>query len=253
MEIYLDYESHFDAKELRPLYSFGFGHFTSFLVDSKGIFFWDEHVQRLKRNYLSLYQENSTIDFERAKSFILEKNFTGKGRITIFKKDNEKDAILFEFFKELPQEENIKIKTMARTFKNHESLKLPSYAESFSLLKQTRKEGFHDVLFTSEGGDILECSTSNIVAIKKDNKICMPSGSGIFHGIVENKFKSFLNKNNLTYSCEPIKSNEVQNLFLLNSVKLIKRACSLDNRILLEDDFSLNLKNDFLNYLYEQR
>ncbi len=225
--------------------------FTSFRTHFKKVPFLNEHLDRLEKGCQFLFGKN--VDKESILGALkpyLEKD--QKIRITIFKSNDDLKFIIQE--SPLIDSGNISL-TKAMKIKTQglipPFLKTGNYLESNLEVKRANSLGFDDIIFTDFRKNILECSTSNIFAIK--NKcIFTPSVNGSFlNGITRQKIIEMLNEEKMEVCEKEIGFLDLLNsdeIFITNAVKGIRSVTRVED-IKFMDDFTKEIKSNFFQFI----
>lgn len=224
---------------------FGRGVFETILIKEKPIFL-KEHICRLNRgiellelgdkikeDFLDKEIEKLHLRNKALKVLVSSKNIILKERDIPYSKEDYKNGF------------KLKISKVIRNSTSHlVHIKSINYMDNLLENKKAKKEGYNEVIFLNEKGDLTEGSTSNIFLVK-DNKLYTPKiESGLLNGII----RKYILKNT---NCEEVKLtlNDLINsdeVFITNSLLGIMKVISIEDKIFSEHKFTESINRKYL-------
>lgn len=213
---------------------FGRGVFETILLLDNPILL-EEHLKRLKKGALNL-DIPFNLNKESVEEFIKEKNIKDKAlKITLTEKN-----IIYSYrdipYKEEDYERGFSLK-LSKVIRNSTSkltyLKSTCYVENLIEKEEAKMEGFDEVIFLNEKGEITEGATSNIFFIK-DKKIYTPRVTcGLLDGIIRKWVVGNFKVEKGCYNIGDLKNSE--GIFITNSLLGIMEVRSFDGKIFLKN------------------
>lgn len=183
---------------------YGYGVFETIKVLNRKPIYLLEHFNRIE-NSSKVLGINIDLDFENFKNKIMneinkfEKD-TFALRISFLKNKENSDIIINKreiVYTRKMYEDGFKL-TFSKILKNETSKvvyhKTLNYLENLIELKNSKEEGYNEVIFLNTKGYISECATSNIFVIKNKKLYTPKIESGILNGIIRGKIISHFKK-----------------------------------------------------------
>ena len=99
--------------------------------------------------------------------------------------------------------------------------KTTSYLENITALRQARRRGFFDAIFTNESDEVTEGSISNIFFVKKNRIVTPPVEAGLLPGITRKKIMECARNTGISLSEASVPLAELgrfESSFVTNSV-----------------------------------
>ena len=122
-------------------------------------------------------------------------------------------------------------------------LKSTCYIENIMEKEKAKDEGFDEVIFLNERGELTEGATSNIYFIK-NNKICTPKVScGLLDGIIRGWIKNNFQVEEGCYNIEDLRNSE--GIFISNSLLGIMRVSQFEEEFFGEKDLIEEIKSKY--------
>ncbi|AZR74855.1 hypothetical protein BBF96_07210 [Anoxybacter fermentans] len=234
---------------------YGYGLFETIKVYNGKIYFFKEHMERLKRGCEILNLELKiplNIIEEYCYKLIRKNNLNDGGIRVAYSKNKDKYCLLIttrgNIYKEEIYKKGFKL-CFADIKRNPESplvrIKSNNYIENILSLEKARKKGFDEAVFENVYGKICEGTISNIFFIK-DNVVYTPSVScGILPGIIRNKVMNIVKKLNLKLKTGQYHKDDLFNadeIFITNSLLDVMPVNQLEYK-------KFNLKRNFITRL----
>ncbi|WP_300350424.1 aminotransferase class IV [Clostridium sp.] len=213
---------------------FGRGVFETILLKRKCVFL-EEHLERLREGCKILDLE-CNISKEEVESFVERENIKNKAlKITV----TEKNIIIS--LREIPYNKKnydegfaLKIsKVLRNSTSNLTYIKSTCYVENLIEKEKGRKEGFSEVIFLNERGEITEGATSNLFFLKENNIYTPKVRSGLLNGIIRKWIIKNYSVIEGSYTLEDLKNSD--GIFLTNSLMGIMKVNRLENLMFNEN------------------
>jgi len=175
-------------------YQFGYGLFETIRCE-KGIpLFIEEHYKRMSHGAKEL-KMTFPIDIEDLKGWLKQvlsanKLLNARVKVLVSKKAEEKFnvLILVSGIEKPPSSYSLCTKTLVRDTKSASFVnKTTSRADSFISYKGANENGFNDMLYLNEKGELLECTRANIFLVLEDKLITPNLEAGILSGVTRGK------------------------------------------------------------------
>ncbi|MDZ5253369.1 aminotransferase class IV [Clostridium sp. LIBA-8841] len=225
---------------------FGRGVFETIHVLKEGVFL-KEHLKRLKEGCEAL-EIPFNINEEDLKEFIKNEKINNKAlKITVTEKNIIYSTRNITYS---PDDYNrgfsLKLSDVRRNSTSKLTyLKSTCYIENIMEKERAKDEGFDEVIFLNERGELTEGATSNLYFIK-DNKIHTPKVScGLLNGII----RKWIEKNFLveegSYTIDDLRNSE--GIFISNSLLGIMKVRQFEDEFFGEKDLIEEIKKKYDN------
>lgn len=225
---------------------FGRGIFETIHVVKEGIFLRD-HLKRLKEGCETL-KIPFNINEEELKEFIKNEKISNKAlKITLTEKN-----IIYST-RNIPYSSDdynrgfsLKLSDVRRNSTSKLTyLKSTCYVENIMEKENAKNEGFDEVIFLNERGELTEGATSNVYFIK-DNKIHTPKVScGLLDGIIRKWIKKNFSVEEGCYNIDDLRNSE--GIFISNSLLGIMRVSQFEDKFFGEKDLIEEIKKKYNN------
>lgn len=195
--------------------------FTTIKVINGNPIAFNQHLEKLKMDYASLFKKELTVDEDEIMDQLKQDRYQkGVWRLNIFTEKNS----YYRLTQEPPlKKKSFSIKIYPKPFyEKFPMFKKQNFSQRMTLLEEAHEQGYDDYLFTDENGFFLETCICNIFWIK-DKTVYTPSHKlPLYRGItLQNTLKSL---EKMGYEIREIFEKDLSNLsnsnlFVCNSMK----------------------------------
>jgi len=244
--------------------------FTSFRTNSSIVFGFQQHIDRLYNAVVRTYGLDH-LSLEQFKKYFLQQfdfatlckenpnhyfriSFYTKGKLSLATAHFSQEDIAVKItINDLAstQEKSLKLKIFESPYSRHYvPIKSGSYFQSLHFKKQAIRDGFDDVLFTSQQ-EVTEASSSNII-FERDGEFFTPQGDFFLRGVTLALFAEYCDQRKVLFEEKIINQDgltQYDHVYLLNSVKGLIPVEVINNKRYAIND---KLKQNFFYFCQEK-
>lgn len=254
----VDYND-YNISPISEAFLYGYGLFETIKVYNGKLYFFGEHIERMKAGcvVLDLQFKLNINKIKKNCEELIKTNDLDFGAIRLSYSKNKNDYYILITTRNIPYTEKIYEKgfkiCFSDTKRNHYSplvyVKSNNYLENILARKKALDKGYDEAVFLNIHDKICEGTISNIFFVKNDEIYTPSVKCGILEGIIRNKVIEIINNNNFNINFGEYEKEllyDADEIFITNSLMNIMPVAELEGK-----EFDLE-KNKITRFLMKE-